>query len=127
MVLSFRLKQCLGTFTMLPMKECSETALFRHISKHVFRGPYFRKYMSYKGHLFFWKFLKFNVDFENKKKHAQKIICFWDNCIWIGCVKLSLLRRQYLTLSVNLLTNSYKVLHIIKRDFFRLKSVQNDH
>ena len=40
--------------------------------------------------------------------------------------KLSLLRREYLSLAVNVLRNSYKVLHIPKTDFFKLNYLQND-
>ena len=44
----------------------------------------------------------------------------------IGCVKLSLLRREYLSSTVNVLTNSYKALRLTKKDFFRLNYLQND-
>ena len=30
------------------------------------------------------------------KKNVAKVFCFWDNSISIGCVKLSVLRREYL-------------------------------
>ena len=38
---------------MLPVKGSFETGLFGHISSHVFRSAYFRKEISYEGHLFF--------------------------------------------------------------------------
>ena len=41
-------------------------------------------------------------------------------------VKLSLLRREYLSSAVNVLTNSYKALRLTKTDFFRLNYVPND-
>ena len=41
-------------------------------------------------------------------------------------VKLSLLRREYLSSAVNVLTNSYKALHLTKSDFFRLNYLPND-
>ena len=31
-----------------------------------------------------------------RKKNIEKVFCFWDNSIWIGCIKLSVLRREYL-------------------------------
>ena len=40
--------------------------------------------------IFFWKFSKFDVDFKNAEKNSEKVFCFWDNSIWVGCVKLSL-------------------------------------
>ena len=54
---------------------------------------------------------KFNIDFKYLRRNLSKILCFWGNCIWIFCVKLFLLRREYL------LKNSVNVLHICKRDF----------
>ena len=67
---------------------------------------------------FFRKCLKFHVDFENARKNSEKAFCFWDNSVRIGCVKLSLLRREYWSSAVNVLTNTYKAWHLIKTDFF---------
>ena len=38
---------------------------------------------------------KINVDFRNGANNSKQVICFLDNCIWIGCGQISLLRRQY--------------------------------
>ena len=54
-------------------------------------------------------------------------MCFWDNGVRIGCLKWFLLRREYLSSAVNVLTNTYKALHLTKTDFFRLNHLQNDH
>ena len=54
-------------------------------------------------------------------------MCFGDNGVRIGCVNLSLLRREYLSLAVNVLTNTYKALLLTKTDFFRVNYLQNDH
>ena len=54
------------------------------------------------------------------KKKIRKSFLFGENCVLIGCVKLSLLRREYLSSAVNVLTNSYKALRLTKTDFFRL-------
>ena len=75
------------------------------------------------GSSLFWKCSKFNVDFENALKDLEKVFRFWDKSIWIWCIKLSLLRRQYLSSAVNVLTNSLKILHITRRDFSRLNCV----
>ena len=56
MVLLFRFQQCLGPFTMLPVKNPSEMGRSRQLPNHVFRSEYFRKYMSYEGHLFLERF-----------------------------------------------------------------------
>ena len=54
-------------------------------------------------------------------------MCFGDNSVRIGCVNLSLLRREYLSSAVNVLTNTYNALHLTKTDFFPLNYLQNDH
>ena len=61
-----------------------------------------------------------------QEKIAKKLFRFGDNSVRIGCVKLSLLRREYLSPVVNVLTNSYKALRLTKTDFFRLNYLQND-
>ena len=38
-----------------------------------------------------------------------------------------ILRREYLSSAVNVLTNTYKALHLTKTDFFRLNYLENDH
>ena len=55
------------------------------------------------------------------------MVYFWDNGVRIGCVNLFLLRREYLSPAVNVLTNTYKALHLTKNDSFRLNYLQNDH
>ena len=52
---------------------------------------------------------------------------FGDNGVRIGCVNLSLLRREYLSSAVNVLTNTYKALLLTKTHFFRVNYLQNDH
>ena len=51
---------------------------------------------------------------------------FLDICIWIGCVKLSLLRRKYLSLVVNVLSKSPQIFCIIKNDFLQLNLTHID-
>ena len=60
------------------------------------------------------------------QKKIRKSFLLGDNCVRIGCVRLSLLRREYLSSAVNVLTNSYKALHLTKTDFFRLNYLPND-
>ena len=61
-----------------------------------------------------------------QKKIEKNLFCFWYNCIWIGFVNLSLLRRENLWLGVNVFTNSPKILHITKTDFFQLNCTPID-
>ena len=78
------------------------------------------------GSSFFSKYLKFILDLKNEAKYWQKVLCLWDNCIWIGIVKLSLLRRGYFSSTTNVLTSSPKTWHVKNRDFFRLHWPGND-
>ena len=57
---------------------------------------------------------------------TEKKFFFWGHSIWIGWVKLSVLRREYLSSAVNVLTNSLKILHSTKRDFFQLNYLHNN-
>ena len=51
-VLSFRLQQCVDPFATLSVSGSSETWLFRHLSNHILRSPYFQKHVSYGDHRF---------------------------------------------------------------------------
>ena len=45
------------------------------------------------------------------------MFCFWDKSIWIVCIHLSLLLREYLSLAVNVLRKGLKNFHVSKSDF----------
>ena len=47
--------------------------------------------------MFFLKSSKFNLAFKNAEKNSENDFCSWNNWIWIRCLKLSLLRREYLS------------------------------
>ena len=61
-----------------------------------------------------------------EKKNSEKVFCFRYNCLSIHCVKFSPLKREYWSSAVNVLTNSLKILHITKSDFFKLNIVCTD-
>ena len=46
------------------------------------------------------------------------MFCFWDKCIWIVWIHLSLLLREYLSLAVNVLRKGLKNFHGSKSDFY---------
>ena len=46
------------------------------------------------------------------------MFCFWDNCIWIVYIHLSLLITEYLSLAVNVLRKGLKNFHVSKGDFW---------
>ena len=115
-----RFQQSFGSFTMYHIAESSKTGLVRHLSNHVFRSPYFRKYISYEGQLFFHNVQNLMYISKTRKKIDEKVFCFLDNCVCISCDKLSLLRRGYLSSTVDALADSPKVLHLTKGNFFEL-------
>ena len=67
--------------------------------------------------IFFWKCSKFNTDSKKAEKNREKIFGFWDNCIRIVSIHLSLLIREYLSSVVNVLRKRLKNFHVSKSDF----------
>ena len=45
------------------------------------------------------------------------MFCFWDKCIWIVSIHLSLLLREYLSSAVIVLRKGLQNLHVSKSDF----------
>ena len=60
---------------------------------------------------------KFKLHLKNAEKKWGNVFSFFHNCTWIGCLKLSLLRREYFSLVVHMLGNILKTFHITKRHF----------
>ena len=71
------------------------------------------------GSYFAPNLLKFNLNFKKAAKNRENLFCFWDNGIWIGIVKLSLLRTGFFSSAANVLKSSPKILHVKDRDFFQ--------
>ena len=78
------------------------------------------------GSSFTAKYFKFKLDFKNTAKNLESPFCFWDNCIWIGIVKLSLLRLPYFPSAANMLGSSAKILRANERDVFQLNWLGSD-
>ena len=70
--------------------------------------------------IFFWKKSKIWPKFRKCKIKLGKVLSFWDNCIWMGCIKFSLLGREHLPRALIVLTNSLNLWHMYKRDFLHL-------
>ena len=78
------------------------------------------------GSSFFKKYLKFNLNLKLQQKAEKKFFCFWDNCILIGIINLSLLRTGYFSSAANMLTRSQKIWDVNKRDVFQLNWLGSD-
>ena len=96
---------------------------FLDIYLTIFFEPIFPEIHQLWGSPFFGKCLNFHIDFRNTRQNWKKILCFSDNCIWIGCVQFSLLSRECLSLTGNMSTNSLKILCITKRDSFQCNTL----
>ena len=70
--------------------------------------------------------LIFNLNFQKAVENWEKIFCFWNNCIWIGIDKVSLLRTGNFSSAANVLTSSQKIFHVNKRDVFQLNWLGSD-
>ena len=57
-------------------------------------------------------------------KNLEKVFCFKDKGIWTCCVKVCILRREYVYSAVNVLTNSPNILDMTKADFLQLNLSQ---
>ena len=99
---------------------------FLGISLTTFSNSVILKIQSLWGSSSSSKYLKFHVDFKNAAKNCEKVFSFPDNCIWIGIVKLSLLRTGYLPLAANVLRSSTKIWHVNKREFFNVNFFGSD-
>ena len=76
--------------------------------------------------IFFRKCWEFTIAFANAAKNWESVFSFWDRWIWIGYLKLTLLKREYFPSAVNVWRNSLKNLHMTKRGFFELNSFQSN-
>ena len=118
-------QQSLSTFTMLLVAGYSEIGYFRHLSDYVFGVRNFENTKSMKV-IFFFKYLKFQLDFKNAARNSENVFCWLNNCMRIGIVKLSLLRTGYFSSAANVLTGSPKIWHVKSRDFFLLNRLRSD-
>ena len=78
--------------------------------------------------IFFWSCSKVHVDLENAQENSEKVffLFFAEKWISIGCVKLSLVRRQYLSSAVRVLTNSLRIFHVTMRHSFELNYLHSN-
>ena len=120
-----RFGPCSGTFAMLLLEGSSETGLCRHLSNYVFRARSFGNTKAFRV-IFSSKMFKSESRFQKWSRKLRKMFCFWDNCTWIGIVKMSLLRTGHFSPVAYVLTSSPKISHVNKRDFFQLHLLGSD-
>ena len=70
------------------------------------------------GSSFSRKYRKFYADFGNPEKSSQNNFRFLDNCIWIGCVKHSLLLRENTFHRVSICKRTVSRFQILLRENF---------
>ena len=113
-----------------PLRHC----LLKHPLKRDFLDIYLAtfsesvtsKIQNLWGSYFYSKCSKFNLDFKNAGKNLEKVFCSFDNCIWIGIVKLSLWWASSVSLIAHLLRSSPKILHVNKRKFLEHNVLTSD-
>ena len=121
-----RSQKCLGTFTMLLVEGSFETRLSIHLYNYLFGVRNFGKAKCMRPN-FYSKIFKISARFPKWSKKFRKNFFFWDICIWIGILKLSLLITGYFSSAANQLTSSRKILHVNKKEFFKLIWLGNNH
>ena len=99
---------------------CLSKCPLKHDFLDIYLTAFSESVISQIQKLWEWSFVskcsKFELDFKNALKNSKKPFCFWDIWIWIGIVKLSLLRTRYFLSAGNLLTGSPKIFHVNKRE-----------
>ena len=106
----------LGHVNHIAYGSICELDIFTHLSDYVFRVRNFENTKSMRV-TFFWKMVKIKSRLQKCSKNWGKVSCLWDNCIWIGIVKLSLWRTGYFSSAANVLTSSPKICMSIRETF----------
>ena len=57
-------------------------------------------------------------------KNPEKFFCFKENDVWTYCVKVFILRPEYMYSAGNVLTNSPNIIDLTKADCFQLNLSQ---
>ena len=81
-------------------------------------SPYFRKYISYDGQLFFENVQNLMQISELKKK-TQKNIFYLESLDLNWLRKIVSIRQRILVIGTECVKNSHNILHITKSDFFK--------
>ena len=113
------------TIYLLFVKRSSETRLFRHLPDNVFGIRNFGNTSALRV-FFFWKCSKLYLQCKNTENNSENVFPFRDKCIWVWCVKLPLLTREYFWPAVNVSKNSPEVYPITTRDVFEFNYLYSD-
>ena len=123
-VLSCTFQQCLGPLACSLSKGVLKCGFLHLYLTTSFGVHNFRNAQGMRV-IFVFQKLKIWSRCQKWSKKFKKYFYFLRNCIWIGWYKFSVLRREYLSSAVNVLTNSLKNSDITKRDIFQLFFVQS--
>ena len=107
-VIWWRFHQCLKTFTMLLVRRFCQRGLL-DIYLTTYSESVISEIKNLWGSYFVSNNLKFNLNFKNAGKNWEKLLSFWDTCIWIRMVKWSLLRTVYFSSAANVLVGSRNI------------------
>ena len=107
-VLWCKFQRSLCMFTMWLVEGSSKARRFRHLSDHIFGEHNLGNTKSMRAS-FFSNCSKFNLVFGKAEKKWEKVFCFGYNWIWIGIVKLHLLRTGYSLSAAIAVTSSPKI------------------
>ena len=122
-MLTWRFRQCLGTFMMFLVKGFSQ-GVFLDIYMTTFSESVILKLQNLWASSFFSECSKFQLHFKNAVKNWEKVLCFSRNCMSIGIAKLSLLRRGYFSLAAIVLRSSLKICRVNKKQLYQLNRLE---
>ena len=115
-LLPYGFQKCFGSFTIILVEGSFEIGSSRHYLSTSFAVRNFGNTYASRV-IFFLKMLKIWARFWKYRKKVRKRSLFFSICNWSGCVKLSLLRKECLSSTVNVLTNSPKTFVSLRKIF----------
>ena len=113
-------QQCFEPANTLITEWGAEARPFRRLSKLYLSEAIISVIIRLRCSSWFSERCKFHPQLRNTIKNWQKVFRFWDKVVWNCCQKICILRREYLSSGVNVLTNSVKISDVTKAAFFQL-------
>ena len=111
---------------MLTAHNCSDTGLFIHLSNPTFCSLKFQKQIISDAHLHFQAIQNFMQISEMQKKIQEIFFDSQINAFQLVALNTRFAEREYLSLGVNMLTNSLEISDTTKAEFLELILFQSD-